>query len=149
MSSPCERLAPGHTNSVADEETSAELQVDLPPDLTAAREARAATRRTLPRWSLNGLLDPVLLVVSELVGNAVRHGRPPVDLRLRKHGRGVRVGVHDEAPTAPTVQRAAQDAESGRGMVLVDAVAAETGVEQIEGDGKVVWARVEPEAEEG
>jgi anti-sigma regulatory factor (Ser/Thr protein kinase) len=138
----------GHTCSVADEETPGDLQVDLPPDLTAAREARAATRRALPRWSLSALLDPVLLVVSELVGNAVRHGRPPVDMRLRKHGRGVRVDVHDEAPNAPTATPAAPDAESGRGMVLVDAVAAETGVEHIEGDGKVVWAQVEPAAKE-
>ena len=72
------------------------MQVDLPPDLTAAREARAATKRVLPRWALGGLLDPVLLVVSELVGNAVRHGKPPVDLRLRTSGAGVRVDVHDE-----------------------------------------------------
>ncbi|MDX6197872.1 MAG: hypothetical protein QOJ79_1023 [Actinomycetota bacterium] len=119
--------------------------MELPPDLTAAREARAATRRVLPRWSLGALLEPVLLVVSELVGNAVRHGRPPVGLRLRKAGRGVRVDVHDESAGAPAAAHATGDAESGRGLLLVDAVAAESGVEQIEGDGKVVWARVEPE----
>ena len=116
----------------------------LPPDLTAAGEARAATRRVLPRWRLGELLEPVLLVVSELVGNAVRHGRPPVDLRLRKAGRGVRVGVHDEAPTPPTAVTADADAESGRGLLLIDAVATESWVEQIQGDGKVVWVRVDP-----
>jgi hypothetical protein len=125
-----------------------EVQVELPPDLTAAREARAATKRVLPRWALGSLLDPVLLVVSELVGNAVRHGRPPVDLRLRKSGRGVQVDVHDEEAAAPTAAQTAEDAESGRGQQLVQAVAAESGVEHIEGDGKVVWARVEPEADE-
>jgi anti-sigma regulatory factor (Ser/Thr protein kinase) len=130
---------------VTDERAAGEVQVELPPDLTAAREARAATKRVLPRWALGGLLEPVLLVVSELVGNAVRHGRPPVDLRLRKHGTGVRVAVHDEDSSAPSASVASSDAESGRGLLLVDAVAAETGVEQIEGDGKVVWAHVEPE----
>jgi anti-sigma regulatory factor (Ser/Thr protein kinase) len=124
-----------------------EVEVELPPDLTAAREARATARRVLPRWRLAALLDPVLLVVSELVGNAVRHGRPPVGMRLRKAGRGVRVDVHDDEPTRPASPRVEADAESGRGMMLVDAVAADSGVDQIEGDGKVVWARVDPEPE--
>jgi anti-sigma regulatory factor (Ser/Thr protein kinase) len=127
----------------------AEVHVELPPDLTAAREARAATRHALPRWRLTALLDPVLLVVSELVGNATRHGRPPINLRLRKAGRGVRVDVHDEEARPPAVPGPdpSHDAESGRGMLLVDAVASESGVEQIDGDGKVVWARVDPERE--
>lgn len=129
--------------------TPAELQLDLPPDLTAAHAARAAARSVLPRWRLGALIDPVLLVVSELVGNAVRHGRPPVDLRLRKAGSGVRVDVHDEEASAPATGEASFEAESGRGLLLVDAVAAESGVEQIEGDGKVVWARVEAEPEGG
>jgi anti-sigma regulatory factor (Ser/Thr protein kinase) len=133
---------------VTKDATPADVQVDLPPDLTAAREARAATRRVLPGWRLGALLDPVLLVVSELVGNAVRHGRPPVDLRLRKAGGSVRVDVHDEASEPPTLAAASGAAESGRGLFLVDAVAAESGVDQIEGDGKVVWARVDPESAE-
>ncbi|MBK5305608.1 MAG: ATP-binding protein [Frankiaceae bacterium] len=124
---------------------SAELQVELPSDLTAAGAARAETRRVLPGWRLGALLDPVLLVVSELVGNAVRHGRPPFDMRLRKAGEGVRVDVHDEEPAEPTLKEAGPDAESGRGLLLVNAVASESGVDQIEGDGKVVWARVDPE----
>jgi anti-sigma regulatory factor (Ser/Thr protein kinase) len=125
-----------------------EVQVDLPQDLTAARAARAATRPVLSRWRLSHLLDPVLLVVSELVGNAVRHGRPPVDLRLRRSGRSVRVDVHDEAELPPERREPGHEAESGRGMLLVDAVAAESGVDPIEGDGKVVWARIDPEPDE-
>ena len=139
----------GHTTTVTKDASSGDVQVDLPGDLTAAREARAAARRVLPKWRLGALLDPVLLVVSELVGNAVRHGRPPVDLRLRKAGRGVRVDVHDEEAIGPSQGTPTGDAESGRGLLLVDAVAADSGVEHIEGDGKVVWARVEPEADRG
>jgi anti-sigma regulatory factor (Ser/Thr protein kinase) len=127
-----------------------EVHVDLPADLTAPTEARAAARRILPTWRLGALLEPVLLVVSELVGNAVRHGRPPVDMRLSKSDGGVRIGVHDEAAELPVGGRPAPDsAESGRGMLLVDAFASETGVEQIAGDGKVVWAQIEPEQREG
>ena len=118
------------------------MQVDLPQDLTAPSAARRATRRTLTRWRLGAILDPVLLTVSELVGNAVRHGRPPVELRLRRMGRGVRIDVHDEASVDVRTPEQADDAESGRGLLLVDAVADESGVEQIEGDGKVVWATI-------
>jgi signal transduction histidine kinase len=143
------RRRAGTSPGVTEEAHGGELKVELPPDLTAAREARAATKRVLPRWRLAALLDPVLLVVSELVGNAVRHGRPPVDLRLRKAGQGVRVAVHDDEAAPPTAVEATRDAESGRGLLLVDALASESGVEQIEGDGKVVWARVDPEPDGG
>jgi anti-sigma regulatory factor (Ser/Thr protein kinase) len=136
---------PGHTIEVTKDAGIGEVHVDLPSDLTAAREARAVARRVLPRWRLASLVEPVLLVVSELVGNAVRHGRPPVNLRLRKTGEGVRVDVHDEDATAPIPVTDAGEAESGRGLLLIDALAAESGVEHIAGDGKVVWARVEPE----
>jgi anti-sigma regulatory factor (Ser/Thr protein kinase) len=127
-----------------------EIQVDLPPDLTAAREARAAAKHALPRWRLSALLDPVLLVISELVGNAVRHGRPPVDMRLRKSGSSVEVSVHDDEPVTPAAPgEVTGDAESGRGLLLVDALAAESGVQQVEGDGKIVWARVDAEGSGG
>ena len=129
------------------EETTA-VHVDLPQDLTAAGAARSASRSALRRWRLPGLVDPVLLAVSELVGNAVRHGRPPVDLRLRRRGSGVRVDVHDDAPEDPATRAHSDEAESGRGLLLVEAVSTETGVEHIEGDGKVVWAQIEAPMEE-
>ena len=122
------------------------MQVELPQDSTAAAVARARTRSVLGAWRLPALLDPLLLVVSELVGNAVRHGRPPVAMLLRRTGPGVRVEVHDEDATgAPAGSSALPDldAESGRGMYLVEAVSTETGVQQIPGDGKVVWATLE------
>lgn len=120
------------------------VAVRLPPDPTAASVARARTRTTLGAWRLPGLLDPLLLVVSELVGNAVRHGKPPVAMLLRRTGPGVRVEVHDEGGTTPTAAAGLPDdgAESGRGAFLVDAVSQESGVVQIPGDGKVVWATV-------
>ena len=122
------------------------VQVELPPDMSAASVARERTRGALRTWRLPNLLDPLLLVVSELVGNAVRHGRPPVAMLLKRTGPGVRVEVHDErAGTGSSAEATLPDvqAESGRGMYLVQAVSSETGVEQVEGDGKVVWATVE------
>ena len=120
-----------------------DVALALPADLTAAREARRHADRALRRWRLSDLVDPVLLVVSELVGNAVRHGRPPVDLRLRRTGRSVRLEVHDEASEPPAERRPDADAEYGRGLLIVDAVATESGVKDVPGNGKVVWASFE------
>jgi anti-sigma regulatory factor (Ser/Thr protein kinase) len=124
------------------------LLVDLPGDASAPSVARAQTRSALRSWRLPGLVDPLLLVVSELVGNAVRHGGAPIRMLLRRTGPGVRVEVHDEAPGAAPAGASALpdlDAESGRGLFLVDAVSSDSGVQQIPDDGKVVWATLEDE----
>ena len=68
----------GYTSPVttpADDGTGSE-SFALPADATAAGIARGHARRLLRRWSLGSLVEPVSLVVSELVGNAVRHGAP-------------------------------------------------------------------------
>ncbi len=123
------------------EAQSERVELALPSDLTAPRSARHAVRALLQRWRLAGLLDPVLLAVSELVTNAVRYGRAPVRLTLRRCARGVSVGVHDAAQALPPgASLPDADAENGRGLLLVEAVADETGVRP-DGDGKVVWAR--------
>lgn len=123
------------------------VHVPLPPDVSAAARARSAARETAGGWRLPRVVEPLQLVVSELVANAVRHGRPPVQMWLRRAGRGVRVDVRDESPVAAPgrVTLSGPDAESGRGLYLVDAVSTETGVEQVPGDGKVTWARVDPD----
>jgi anti-sigma regulatory factor (Ser/Thr protein kinase) len=125
----------------------APVPVELPQDRTAPAAARAGTRKVLGAWRLPRLLDPLLLVVSELVGNAVRHGRPPVAMLLRRTRDGVRVEVHDTDPTPGPDGGSlpGEDAESGRGLFLVEAVSTGSGVEQVPGDGKVVWATVAEE----
>ena len=101
---------------------------DLPADSTAATIARGHVQHLLRRWGKQALLEPLTLVVSELVGNAVRHGRPPYELLLRKTGRGVRADVHDDAPEVlPDLSQddpasAGHDAESGRGLLMVHAM---------------------------
>lgn len=121
----------------------------LPSDATAAGVARGHARHLLRRWSLVSLVEPVSLVVSELVGNAVRYGRPPFVLLLRRVGAGVRADVHDDSadpqprfPSSPVLPDA--DSTGGRGLGLVQAVSTETGVDQVPHDGKRVWAVVEP-----
>jgi len=86
-----------------------------------------------------GAIDAVAIIVSELVANAVEHGRGPVTLRaVHRRGR-LRIEVHDRGPGAPEVRTAAPDAERGRGMYIVANLAVGWGVETGT-TGKTVWA---------
>ena len=125
-----------------------EVRVDLPPDLTAPRAARAEVREALGRWHLLALVDTVTLAVSELVGNAVVHGRPPVRLLLSRGERQLRASVHDRSPGQPAQAGAPDDAESGRGLAIIDALADDSGVEQAPQGGKIVYATFATDAED-
>ena len=116
------------------------VHVDLPQDQRAPAQARRATRDALTAWRLTGLVDSVVLAVSELVTNAVRHGRPTVFLELLRRSDRVSVRVHDGDPTEPpgTGGEALSDAESGRGLAIVRELADELAVEQVTDDGKIV-----------
>ena len=118
------------------------VHIDLSPGPRAPSDARRATREALRRWELHALVDRVVLVVSELVTNSVRYGRPPLRLVLTRRSRVVRVDVHDAVAAEPDLRcsPASPDAESGRGLLIVTTVADEVGVEQVPGDGKHVYA---------
>ena len=110
----------------------------------AAGEARKITERTLTRWKVapeSVLL--VLLVVSELVTNAVEHARPPVALHLTRHPRTgrVRVEVTDGGPAETEGEWAAScgEGEHGRGLAIIDRVAADHG-DRHETGRAVHWA---------
>ncbi|MFI2783088.1 ATP-binding protein [Streptomyces sp. ALB3] len=113
-----------------------------------ARLARLLAALQLVEWGLpHGTddHDAVTIVVAELAANAVLHGRAPgrdfALLLRREDDRGViRVEVSDTHPARPARVEPASDAEHGRGLVLVDALAARWGVHDRLGPGKTVWA---------
>lgn len=116
----------------------------------AARAVPAVRRRVrevLDGWGLPAdAAENVLLVVSELVTNALVHARPPATLRLRHvpdgMGRAVRVEVTDQGPAAPPGQCAAVDPdEHGRGLDIVTALSARCGVRADAGEVHR-WAEV-------
>jgi anti-sigma regulatory factor (Ser/Thr protein kinase) len=117
----------------------------LPPVATSARTARQFVRSTLRAWGCPALVDVAELVVCELVTNAVLHARTDTVVRLRCHDGGVRVEVIDASPTMPAVSSGyADDASTGRGLALVEALASMWGVEpHVNGvTGKLVWCEV-------
>lgn len=110
----------------------------LPEDPTAARRARQVTRCQLLAWELNDHCETAELLVSELVTNALSHGRGPIRLGLgRRHGM-LRCEVADHGRGLPQPRPLSMSGESGRGMHLVDALTNRWGVDH-EASGKTVW----------
>ncbi|MCZ4608577.1 serine/threonine-protein phosphatase, partial [Streptomyces sp. Lzd4kr] len=109
----------------------------------AVGHARRFTRRTLRAWGVPQRdADTVLLVVSELVTNALVHtdGRVRLDLSLVNHR--VRVAVADASPRTPVKPTSLSwEATGGRGILLVEAMSAAWGTVPVSG-GKQVWSEI-------
>jgi anti-sigma regulatory factor (Ser/Thr protein kinase) len=109
----------------------------LPFTANAAALAREALRIHAAKAPTDTVEDAALLT-SELVTNAVRHGRPPVQLSIAVTEGRLIVSVLDHGSGLPHVVSAPPDATGGRGLHIVEAVSDEWGV-SVEGPGKAVW----------
>ena len=122
---------------------------------TATPCARLHARNISLEWGLGELADTIELVVSELVTNAIQasadhDGRPRysadtgiacVHLRLSTDGRATLVEVWDETAMPPAPTQPNLGDESGRGLMLVDALTERWGwFVPPSGRGKIVWA---------
>ena len=117
----------------------------LPVARQAPGLAREAAREALSSWRLAHLTDTAVLLVSELVTNAVLHARTDgagIALQLEVHGTWLRIEVHDADPRGPQPRTPAGLDESGFGFVLVDSLAGHWGVRETE-RGKAVWAELD------
>ena len=103
----------------------------------AASEARDHVRDQLARWNLDPLIMTAELLVSELVGNAVRHAKSPVGLRLLR-GEELICEVSDSSLTTPRIRHAAETDEGGRGLQLVAALSQRWGT-RYTATGKCIW----------
>ncbi|MFD7506255.1 ATP-binding protein [Streptomyces sp. NPDC059850] len=115
----------------------------MPCEPESASRARRLVRAALNTWDLGHLIGDGTLIISELVGNAVRHSgsrRLHVSVRLSGPDR-VRLAVTDKSPHPPIFQSPDGDDESGRGLMLVDAKADRWGTEH-HTSGKIVWAEL-------
>jgi anti-sigma regulatory factor (Ser/Thr protein kinase) len=118
-------------------------EVRLPADLSAARHARSFLRSSLCAHQTR-VLDRALLLLSELAVNAVEHGAPPVTATLDCEGvDGVRLAVHDGSATRPVLHQVGPEAESGRGVNLVQVLSEDWGVD-LDASGKTVWCLLRP-----
>ncbi|MFF9038347.1 SpoIIE family protein phosphatase [Streptomyces sp. NPDC014892] len=118
---------------------------ELEAEPAAVARARAYVTRQLAAWGLTELEFTAELVVSELVTNAIRYGRPPVRLRLI-HDRTLICEVSDSGGTTPHLRRARGYDEGGRGLLLVAQLAEHWGTRRAR-QGKTVWAELHDSAD--
>jgi anti-sigma regulatory factor (Ser/Thr protein kinase) len=110
---------------------------ELPASTTSARLARELVRSSLSGFDIT-VIEVAELLVSELVTNAVAHAQSAPVMRIDVSGQAITVAVQDDAPGPVTVQDAAEDAPGGRGLLLVDSLAASWGWAPAD-VGKRVW----------
>ncbi|NIY65631.1 ATP-binding protein [Streptomyces malaysiensis] len=121
-------------------------------DSRSVSDARRFTRFTLGSWGLEPLIDTVVVIVSELLANALRHGRlrtcgshgspRPLWVGLLRGETTVLCTVADQSPDIPVLRRAGSFAQTGRGLQIIESLSAAWGWTDPNADGKAVWAAV-------
>jgi anti-sigma regulatory factor (Ser/Thr protein kinase) len=114
----------------------------------SVKAARDFTIETLREWRLDGLIEDAVIIASELVTNAIRHGAalagpedpPEVELAWQRFSSRVTCVVTDGSTRPPVLSAADMSSESGRGLQVVHAIAAAWGWMMIGAREKAVWA---------
>ncbi|MEV0806832.1 ATP-binding protein [Micromonospora sp. NPDC050200] len=117
------------------------LRAGLEPVASACRRARELVGEACGRWNVPELVGPASLVLSELVGNVVRHAHTPMQVTLTLRRPYLHVAVSDGSRSAARATSPGLCAEGGRGLLLVRELAQRWGSFPL-ADGKVVWAVV-------
>ncbi|MFB8272493.1 SpoIIE family protein phosphatase [Streptomyces sp. NPDC055955] len=111
---------------------------DLSLDPAIVGQARNLTTSQLTAWELDELAFTAELVVSELVTNAIRYARAPIQLRLIR-STSLICEVSDASSTSPHMRQAADTDESGRGLFMIAQMAERWGARYTLA-GKTIWA---------
>ncbi|MGY2078416.1 ATP-binding protein [Modestobacter sp. SYSU DS0657] len=120
--------------------------VDLPPIPGSVPLARRLVRDVLRAWDVPQDREDAELLATEVVANVVDHaGADSFTLELTLAGAWLRIAVVDGSAVRPVVRALDHQAERGRGMRLVDAIADRWGAEDHR-DGKRVWFELAPVA---
>lgn len=117
--------------------------VTLAHDPSSVRVARRLTADSLSGWGAKTLVEDAVLVVSELVTNAITHAESTCHLALHWSGQALRIEVTDFGLGSPEPQPQSTIRPGGRGLMIVSSVAAAWGIDP-RPIGKVVWAELVP-----
>jgi hypothetical protein len=118
------------------------ISVELAPETGAARYARELITEACARWDRPDLVGDACITATEMVNNAVAHARTPMRMLLALFGGTLSVAVRDGSAVVPRFSGpVAPTSYGGRGLLLIDALAARWGHLPLD-DGKVMWARL-------
>jgi anti-sigma regulatory factor (Ser/Thr protein kinase) len=120
-----------------------EVRTMLTPHPTSVGAARRFVRDVLMSRQVSaGVVHTVELLTSEVVTNAIVHGRSGPQLAVEVGDHVVRVAVHDLSPELPVRRLGHPDDVSGRGVIIVEELASAWGVEREQNGSKRVWFEV-------
>jgi anti-sigma regulatory factor (Ser/Thr protein kinase) len=114
--------------------------LELPPSTGSVPVARQFARRAAGDSAAD--VETLVLLVSEVVTNAVLHARSDIRLDVQPAADLVRVEVHDGSPIVPRVHHFHLTSGTGRGLRMLEQLARRWGVEADPQGGKVVWFEV-------
>jgi anti-sigma regulatory factor (Ser/Thr protein kinase) len=117
--------------------------ITLPPEPTSSRACRRFLLSTLDEWGADQFTDEAMLLLSELVTNAVLHAGTDIDVTIRLDGDLLRVEVADGNPRLPSVRHYSVLSGTGRGLALVAETAKSWDAEPTPAGGKTVWFELE------
>ncbi len=103
-------------------------RLDLAPVSTSVGMARRFVREQLLGWELDELVDPAVLLTSEVTTNAVLHARTPYAVVLAVVGEAVVVDVLDGSTVRPQQRKRTATAATGRGVAMVAQLAQQWGL---------------------
>ena len=116
----------------------------FPPEPMSARACRRFLVATLEAWGATGFTDEAVLLLSELVTNAVLHAGTDIEVVVRLRGDLLRIEVRDGDPRLPSVRHYSVLSGTGRGLALVAETAKDWSAEpRTDGPGKTVWFELE------
>jgi anti-sigma regulatory factor (Ser/Thr protein kinase) len=115
--------------------------VSLPVDPRSVAAARRLLRSALDGHH-QAVIEDAILMISELVTNAVRHARAAVLVLVTDHHHTVHVSVTDDNPTLPVAGEPEHRSTSGRGLGIVDTLADRWGIIPTS-DGKTIWFEID------
>lgn len=118
-----------------------EASLELPRDLSSVAAARNFVAEALKSRGLTMVVDDALIVVSELVTNAVTHAESGCVVRVGVSQSAVRISVVDSGRGTPDPKPFSGDQPHGRGLHIVGALTRAWGVTDVPG-GKMVWAEL-------
>lgn len=119
-----------------------ESSTTLANSLSSVGRARSFVRQAIRGRIDDEVVSTVELLTSEVVTNALLHAQSAAELHVMMVDDVVRVEVSDWSPRPPVQRPIDEEAASGRGMLIVEALARAWGVELRDG-GKQVWFEVE------
>ena len=134
-----EHLADAPARADSDGGTSRRAAEPFTRDVASAGAARRFVTDMLRSWGLGDVAQQAELPTAELVANALLHSAEEFLVVVRAGAHSVTVEVHDCERSLPSVRRRGNEADSGRGLLLVDATVDRWGFDERSELAKRVW----------